>query len=343
MELRHLRYFVAVAEERSFVNAARRVRVAQPAISKQIHDLEGELGVALFHRLPRGVRLTRAGETFLVDARRTLDAAEHAVVSARGAAEGGVSDLAFAHGELAVYTPIIEDLLAAFRAAHPEARVRVSSKSDADTYQALREGQVDVASIFIAEWPVAGFDAMRLVDCTTKGVLLPASHPLAARPSVRLEELRSLTWLQPAPQRWPGFIRTMREALRDRGLVPVRSRSRSSQNAFSLFAAALSDGFANRYPDLDTLGFAICFEIHGVGASQCVRPFEEGPYRPPPLDDRAGQRARTSEYEILAWGNVHDLQWRRDARRLETTSETGRRQLQAVVRQRENGCQPSRS
>ena len=198
MELRHLRYFVAVAEERSFVNAARRVRVAQPALSKQIHDLEGELGVALFHRLPRGVRLTRAGETFLVHARRTLDSAERAVASARGAAEGGVSDLAFAHGELAVYTPIIEDLLAAFRAAHPEARVRVSSKSDADTYQALREGQVDVASIFIAEWPVAGFDAMRLVDCTTKGVLLPASHPLAARPSVRLEELRSLTWLQSA-------------------------------------------------------------------------------------------------------------------------------------------------
>ncbi|OLB32167.1 MAG: hypothetical protein DMD50_12165 [Gemmatimonadetes bacterium] len=244
MELRHLRYFVAVAEERSFVNAARRVRVAQPAISKQIHDLEGELGVALFHRLPRGVRLTRAGETFLVDARRTLDAAEHAVVSARGAAEGGVSDLAFAHGELAVYTPIIEDLLAAFRAAHPEARVRVSSKSDADTYQALREGQVDVASIFIAEWPVAGFDAMRLVDCTTKGVLLPASHPLAARPSVRLEELRSLTWLQPAPQRWPGFIRTMREALRDRGLVPVRSRERSKESPTANVHIAAGDTWA---------------------------------------------------------------------------------------------------
>src|SRR5207247_1181355 len=107
---------------------------------------------------------------------------------------------------------------------------RVSSKSEAETYQSRHEGQVDVASIFIAEWPVAGFDAMRLVDCTTKGVLLPASHPLAARPSVRLEELRSLTWLQPAPQRWPGFIRTMREALRDRGLVPVRSRERSKES-----------------------------------------------------------------------------------------------------------------
>src|SRR5205807_1633838 len=89
MELRHLRYFVAVAEERSFVNAARRVRVAQPALSKQIHDLERELGVALFHRLPRGVRLTRAGGTFLVHARRTLDAAERAVASTRGAAEVG--------------------------------------------------------------------------------------------------------------------------------------------------------------------------------------------------------------------------------------------------------------
>src|SRR5256885_14043867 len=109
MELRHLRYFVAVAEERSFVNAARRVRVAQPALSKQIHDLEGELGVALFHRLPRGVRLTRAGETFLVHARRTLDSAERAVASARGAAEGGGSDLAFAHGQVALYTPRPED------------------------------------------------------------------------------------------------------------------------------------------------------------------------------------------------------------------------------------------
>src|SRR5438128_10905874 len=116
MELRHLRYFVAVAEERSFVNAARRVRVAQPAISKQIHDLEGELGVALFHRLPRGVGLTRAGETFLVDARRTPDAAAHAVVGARGAAEGGQSDPAFAHAGPPASTAAHEARLAALRA-----------------------------------------------------------------------------------------------------------------------------------------------------------------------------------------------------------------------------------
>jgi len=88
MELRHFRYFVAVADERSFAQAARRLRVAQPALSKQVRDLEGELGVTLFHRLPRGVRLTRAGETFLIEARGTLDAAARAVAVATGNCSG---------------------------------------------------------------------------------------------------------------------------------------------------------------------------------------------------------------------------------------------------------------
>jgi DNA-binding transcriptional LysR family regulator len=244
MELRHFRYFVAVAEQGSFAQAARRIRVAQPALSKQVRDLEGELGVTLFHRLPRGVRLTRAGETFLVEARGTLEAAARAVASARGATEEGASALEFAHGELAAYGSIIEDLLAAFRETHSETQVRVSSKSDADTYGALREGQIDAASVFIAQWPVAGFDALRLVDCTTRGVLLPASHPLAARSSVRLEELRDLTWLHSAPQRWPGFFRTIDEALRDRGLVPRRRRERPRETPSANVQIAAGDAWA---------------------------------------------------------------------------------------------------
>lgn len=254
MELRHLRYFVAVAEERSFVHAARRLRVAQPALSKQVRDLEAELGVTLLHRLPRGVRLTPAGEAFLVNARTTLEAAGRAVSSARDASKGGAAELAFAHGELSVYTSIIEDLLAAFRHAHPEAHVHVSSTSDSDTFQALREGQVDVASVFIAEWPVAGFEALRIVDCTTTGVMLPASHPLAAGPSVRLAELRDLEWLHSSPQRWPGFFRTIDAALRDRGLVPARRRERpreapsanlpiASGEAWALASEAVADRY----------------------------------------------------------------------------------------------------
>jgi len=86
MELRHLRYFIAVAEERSFLAAAARLRVAQSALSKQVRDLEDELGATLFERGPRGVNLTASGRAFLVEARRTLDVASRAVATARGAA-----------------------------------------------------------------------------------------------------------------------------------------------------------------------------------------------------------------------------------------------------------------
>jgi len=227
MELRHLRYFVAVAEELGFARAARRLHVAQPALSKQIHDLETELGVALFARLPRGVRLTRAGEAFLAEARNTLDGAARAVASARTASEYQASTLRFAHGELSLYATTIEGLLATFRDAYPEVQLRVSSDTDAEIYRALRERTVDVAIVFLARWPVAGFGAHRLIDCATTGVLLPASHPLAAKPSVRLPELQTLTWLQSASQRWPGFLQVFEEALQDRGLLPQRRRERS--------------------------------------------------------------------------------------------------------------------
>src|SRR5207245_11335686 len=123
MELRHLRYFVAVAEEGSFLRAASRLRVAQPALSKQIRDLEREIGVKLFERLPRGARVTPAGEHFLRDARNTLESAARAVARARRA--DSASGLKFAHSELYVYTSVVLEPLAAFPQAAPETRVRV--------------------------------------------------------------------------------------------------------------------------------------------------------------------------------------------------------------------------
>jgi DNA-binding transcriptional LysR family regulator len=237
MELRHLRYFVAVAEEGSFVRAAKRLRVAQPALSKQIRDLETEVGVVLFERLPRGVRLTRSGEVFLVDARNTLDDAARAVAGAR-AADVGVPSLHFAHGELFAYTAIVEGLLAAFHTAHPDVQLRVSSQNDSETYDALRERRIDVGCVFLADWPLEGLGAHRLVDCPVTGVLLPAGHPLAAQPTVRLPELASLAWLHSAPQRWPSFIRTVERALRARGLEPRARRERSRETSANTLIAA---------------------------------------------------------------------------------------------------------
>ena len=229
MELRHLRYFVAVAEERSFIGAAARLNVAQPSLSKQIRDLEIELGTVLFERGPRGVHLTAAGRAFLVEARNTLVVAAHAVASARGAAVGRDSPLRFAHGELAIYGTAMENLLTSFRDANPEAQVEVSSSHDGEIFHALRERRVDVGPVFVLEWPVRGFAAHRLIDATITGVLLPSSHPLAAQSSVRLAELRTLTWLNSAARRWPGFFPMLETALRERGLVPERQLERSKE------------------------------------------------------------------------------------------------------------------
>src|SRR5258708_21881646 len=88
MELRHLRYVVAVGEEQHYGRAARRLRFAQPALSRQIQDLEEEIGFKLFDRLPRGVKISAAGKCFLEDARRVLQQANEAVTRARRVASG---------------------------------------------------------------------------------------------------------------------------------------------------------------------------------------------------------------------------------------------------------------
>jgi len=226
MELRHLRYFIAVAEERSFSRAGTRLRVAQPSLSKQIRDLESELGTVLLERGPRGVHLTAAGRAFLVEARRTLDVASHAVASARGAAQGRGAPLRFAHGELSAYGTDLENLLARFHDTNPDAQVEIFSNHDGEICHALRERSVDVGSIFVAEWPVQGFGAHRLIDASITGVLLPGSHPIAAQPTIQLAELSELTWLNSAPRRWPGFFPILETALRERGLVPERQVER---------------------------------------------------------------------------------------------------------------------
>src|SRR5688572_20548007 len=138
MQLRHFRYFVAVAEEGGFLKAARRLNVAQPALSKQIQDLEREIGVSLFERLPRGVRLTAAGRNFLVEARSTLENAARAVAVARRAEEHLESHLQFAHGPMNVHAGVLAELLAAFRTAHPQTEVQLHRLNQAEQHAALR-------------------------------------------------------------------------------------------------------------------------------------------------------------------------------------------------------------
>ncbi|OLC08403.1 MAG: hypothetical protein AUH41_08385 [Gemmatimonadetes bacterium 13_1_40CM_66_11] len=125
-----------------------------------------------------------------------------------------------------MYGTDLENLLAKFRDTNPDAQIEISSSHDGEIFHALRERRVDVGSVFFDEWPVPGFAAHRLIDASVTGVLLPGSHPLAAQPTIRLSELRALTWLNSAPRRWPGFLPIIETALRERGLVPERRLER---------------------------------------------------------------------------------------------------------------------
>jgi LysR family transcriptional regulator, hca operon transcriptional activator len=243
MELRHLRYFVAVAEEGSFIRAAMRLHVAQPALSKQIRDLETELKTVLLQRGPRGVRLTESGRAFLTEARRTLEAASGAVASVRDA---GASDtpLRFAHGQVAGYGTALEQLLSAFHGANAQTPVQISSLHDGEIFHELRVKRVDVGAVFIAEWPVAGFAAHRLIDAVATGVLLPSAHPLATRCTVELPELRSMTWLHSGPHRWPGFFTALESALRARGLDPERRLERARDTSAMNLQIATGDAWS---------------------------------------------------------------------------------------------------
>ena len=267
MELRHLRYFVAVAEEGSFLRAANRLRVAQPALSKQIRDLEREVGVKLFERLPRGARMTRAGEQFLSNARHALESAARAVATARQT--DSATGLQFAHSELYVYTPALLKLLAAFRAASPQTPVRIVRVDDVDQHAALREQRIDAAATFVGTWPVPGLEALRLVDCAVTGVLLPATHPLAAEPRVRLQDLSDLIWLHPSQHSRPELYRVLRTALESRGLVPTRHRGRRGDIGANV-AIAAGDAWALANP-------AVAALYADMEGSIVHRPFVDAP------------------------------------------------------------------
>lgn len=187
MELRHLRYFVAVAEELNFTRAASRLRVAQPALSRQMKDLEDELDTALFERGHSGVQLTRAGKALYQRARALLAEAAAAVNEARMA--GGVISgrvvLGFPSG---IHLNYLAPVIARFRASHPNVEFDYYHGLPEQQMKALRAGRVDVAFVNLPE-PLKGLRHVVVWRVPFK-VVLPRKHRLANQREFNLEELR---------------------------------------------------------------------------------------------------------------------------------------------------------
>src|SRR5271154_1566488 len=144
MELRHLRYFVAAAEEENVTRAALKLRVAQPAVSRQIRDLEDELGLALLERTAKSVRLTDAGRVFLEEARAVLERADDAVKAVRAVAGGKRGELHVGYAP-SLTVQILPRALRRFQTELPGVRVSLHDLSTQEMLAGLREGRLHVA------------------------------------------------------------------------------------------------------------------------------------------------------------------------------------------------------
>ncbi len=195
VELRHLEYFLAVADNRSFTEAAKRLHVVQSGVSATIKALERELGADLFVRAPSGVTLTPAGEELRPRARETLDAAraaKDAVNATRGSVRGTVTV-----GTLTRINVIdLPTLLVDLHARHPEVVVhlRAASAGSAGLLRQLRDGDLDVAFL-VFTGPVPADLVARLAAAVPLLLVVPADHILAQRDSVQLAELAGMSFV----------------------------------------------------------------------------------------------------------------------------------------------------
>lgn len=189
MELRHLRYFVAVAEELNFGRAARRLNIAQPPLSRQIRDLEREVGTPLFERGSRGVELTHAGRAFLPEVRLTLAQAERAQRTAQRAAQGETGRLRVGFVEAATHSGILPDVLSFFRMHLPAIGLSLLEMDSAQQSEALRDGRIDFG--IAAGAPLDGDRWLHAEQVYSEPLLLavPAGHPLDGRKRFTLADL----------------------------------------------------------------------------------------------------------------------------------------------------------
>lgn len=218
MDLRQLRYFVALAEELHFGRAAERLRIAQPALTQQMQRLERELGVELIDRSRRRVQLTAAGEVLREEGGRVLAQAARAVELARRAGRGEVGRLALGAAESASYG-VLPDLLREYRHAYPAVDLSVRLMTTPAQVEAVRSGKIDAG---LARTPVdtGGDLAARTIRVDALAALLPEGHRLAGQAEVALRELAGEPLvIHPTRQRpsWGDFLLSV---FREAGIEP---------------------------------------------------------------------------------------------------------------------------
>ncbi|MBE9193437.1 LysR family transcriptional regulator [Gloeocapsopsis crepidinum LEGE 06123] len=241
MELRHLHYFIAVAEELHFSRAAQRLRISQPPLSQQIRGLEDELGVKLFERTKRQVHLTEAGKVFLERSYGVLAQLEQAIAVTQQIGRGEVGRLAIGFVGSATYT-VLPDVLSVFRAQFPAVELRLHELTTQEQIQALYHKQVDVGIVRSAI-----IEPGLSVECILQETLvlaLPETHPLSTQTQVSLSSLADELFILFPAKMGPIFYEQIINICQQAGFRPkVAQEAVQMQTIIGLVAAGLGIAF----------------------------------------------------------------------------------------------------
>lgn len=220
MELRHLRYFLAVAEELNFRRAAEKLGIAQPPLSSQIHDLENEIGVRLFRRVPKGAELTEAGVALLSAVPAVFDKLDQAVKLAQRGGRGEEGRLRVGYTGSASFNQIVPRSLRAFRRAYPNVALTLEELNSPQLLDQLSRQRLDAVFIRPGKEPPPGFTVTPL-DEEPMMVVVPSSHRLAGRYAVDLAELKGEPFILFSRALGPGLYEEVIEGCRRVGFDPT--------------------------------------------------------------------------------------------------------------------------
>jgi DNA-binding transcriptional LysR family regulator len=237
MELRHLRDFVAVADELSFTRAAKKLHVAQPSLTQQIKLLEQELGVRLLNRIKGRVSLTEAGKVFLADSRRVIALSEDSVRTVQHFNRSETKQLKIGY-VASLHYHLLPATLTAFQRAYPEVALNLFDMTAAQQLEALEADKIDLGFIGLRE-SLAGTDlqaeAVALYEIL---VALPKVHPLSKKSQISLRELESHFFVGMSERNYPGWGEWLRRIVSEAGFTPRTLQEADGPLAVLAFVAA---------------------------------------------------------------------------------------------------------
>jgi len=236
MELRHLRYFVAVAEDLNFTKAAAKLHLAQPSLTRQIHNLEQEIGVRLLSRTKSYVALTEEGRAFLMDARRILALATESIAAVQRLGRGETGQLNIAYLSNFDFE-LLPETLTAFRQTFPHVALNLFDMTPAEQIRALEAHKIDLGFVGLPP-PGSGRELQwETVARDRTIVVLPARHPLARKRHINLRELKPMFFVGLSEKTHPGFRDWLNSTCQPAGFMPRILQDAELETALMTFVA----------------------------------------------------------------------------------------------------------